>query len=59
MGDTLKIKKLSSEGNCVISIRIGKDIVKKLDDIAGETNRSRNELINIILEYGIENTELV
>lgn len=59
MGDTLKIKKLSSEGNCVISIRIGKDIVKKLDDIAGETNRSRNEIIGIILERGIESVEII
>lgn len=59
MGDTLKIKRLSSEGNCVISIRIGENILKKLDDIADKTNRSRNEIIGIILEYGIENIEIV
>ena len=30
-----------------------------LEDIAKKTNRSRNELINIMLEFGIENCEII
>ena len=53
--NTLKIKKRGEDGNRLISVRIKVDILTKLDEIAAETNYSRNELINIILKYGIEN----
>ena len=34
-------------------------ILEKLDKIAGESNHSRNEVINIILEHGAENIEII
>ena len=55
---TLKIKRRGDDGNRVISIRISEDILSALDQLASETNRSRNEIINIILRYGIENIEI-
>ncbi len=30
----------------------------QLDKIAGETNRSRNEIISAILEHGLQNIEI-
>ena len=39
----------------MISVRIREDILVELDRIASETNRSRNELVNLILRYGIQN----
>ena len=57
--NSLKIKKRGEDGNKIISVRIKEDILKKLDRIATESNYSRNELINLILQYGVENLEIV
>ncbi len=56
---TLKIKKRGEDGNRIISVRIREDILNELDKIAKESNYSRNELINLILKYGIENLEII
>ncbi len=42
--------------NIVISARVRETTLEALDKIAAETNRSRNEVVNIMLEFGIENT---
>lgn len=57
--ETLKIKKRGDDGNRLISVRIREDILNTLDSISKESNHSRNELINIILEYGINNLEII
>ena len=54
----LKIKKRGDDGNRVISVRIKETTLAELDRIAAESNYSRNELINIILEHGINNIEI-
>ena len=59
ISDSIKIKKRGEDNHRVISIRIGADLLDKLDEIAGESNRSRNEVINLILEHGVENIEIV
>lgn len=46
------------DGYKVFSVRIKDETVAHLEDIAQKTNRSRNELINIMLEFGIENCEI-
>ena len=56
---TLKIKKRGEDGNKIISVRIREDILSELDRIAKESNYSRNELINLILQYGVENLEII
>lgn len=56
---TLKIKKRGEDGNRIISVRIREDILTELDRISKETNYSRNELINLILKFGIENLEIL
>ena len=54
----LRIKRRGEDGNRIISVRISEDILAELDKLATETNRSRNELINIILRYGVKNIEI-
>ena len=56
--DTLKIKRKGDDGNKIISVRIKEDIRAELDRLATETNRSRNELINLILAHGVKNLEI-
>lgn len=53
-----KKKLKGDDGHKVFSIRIKEETITALDDIADKTNRSRNEIINILLEYGIENCEI-
>ncbi len=55
----LKIKKRGEDGNKVISVRVKEDILNELDRISKESNYSRNELINLILRYGIDNLEII
>ena len=43
------------DGYKTFSIRIKEETVNKLNILSKETNRSRNELINILLEYAIDN----
>lgn len=57
--EPLKIKKRGEDGNRIISVRIKEDILNNLDRISKESNYSRNELINLILKYGIENLEII
>ncbi len=46
------------DGYKTFSIRIKDETVANLDKLAEETNRSRNELINILLDYAIKNSEV-
>lgn len=56
--EPLVIKRRGEDGSKIITVRIKEDLLASLDKIAAETNFSRNELINIILRYGIENLEI-
>lgn len=56
--DPIIIKKRGEDGNRVITVRISETTLAKLDELAAASNRSRNELINIMLEYGVENAEI-
>ena len=57
--NSLKIKKRGKDGNKIIFVRIKEDTLKELDRISKESNYSRNELINLILQYGVENLEII
>ena len=61
MKEKLVINKKSlkgEDGYKTFSIRIKDETVNKLDELASVTNRSRNELINMLLDYAIENSEV-
>jgi hypothetical protein len=61
--DTFKITKKNKvkgdDGYKTFSIRIKEETVAALDEWAEKSNRSRNELINIILERDVKNIEIV
>lgn len=63
MDEKLIIKKRSKvkgeDGYKTFSVRIKDETVEKLDKLSEETGRSRNELIGIMIEFGIENCETV
>jgi hypothetical protein len=47
------------DGYKIFSVRIKEETVAALDRIANESNRSRNELINIFLAYGVDNYQIM
>ncbi len=52
-------KKLKGEdGHKTFSIRIKEETVERLEDLAAKTNRSRNDLINMLLDYAMDNCEI-
>lgn len=52
-------KKLKGEdGYKTFSIRIKDETVDKLDELAKKSNRSRNDLINMLLDFAIKNSEV-
>ena len=55
----IKPKKYKGEdGYKVFSIRIKEKTVMQLDAMAKNTNRSRNELIGILLDYAIAHSSI-
>ena len=62
LAEKLKISKRSAlkgeDGYKTFSIRVKDETVKRLDKIADETKRSRNEIIGLILDFGIDNCEI-
>ena len=42
----------------VVSVRLSEDTIKRLDDITTRTGHSRNELIQMCVEFGLENMEI-
>ena len=62
MSEKLKIKKRPAlkgeDGYKTFSIRIKDETVEQLDEIAKQTNRYRNDIINMMLEFAINNCEI-
>ena len=42
------------DGYRTFSVRVREDLVERLDELATQTGRSRNELVNILLEFAAE-----
>lgn len=62
MKDKLVINKKNlkgEDGYKTFSIRIKEETVLKLNKLSEETNRSRNELINLLLDYAIDNSTVI
>ncbi|MBQ8748084.1 MAG: ribbon-helix-helix protein, CopG family [Clostridia bacterium] len=58
MAEEIKITKKSprrgDDGYKIVSVRMKDEMIEKLDDLSVRTNRSRNELINMLLEAAID-----
>lgn len=56
--DRLVIKKRGEDGYKTFSIRIKEETVRQIDEISAKTNRSRNELIGIFLEFALDRCDI-
>ena len=58
MKQEIRISKKSAhkgdDGHKVVSVRMKDETIARLDDLAAKTNRSRNELINLLLESSLD-----
>ncbi len=61
MNEKLVIKKnlKGEDGYKTFSVRLRDETVARLNALSEETNRSRNELINLLLDYAIDNSEVL
>lgn len=51
---TKKAARKGDDGYRVVSVRMRDETIERLDVLSAQTNRSRNELINILLESAID-----
>lgn len=58
MAEEIRIKKKAArrgdDGYKVVSVRMRETTIERLDDLSAKTNRSRNELINILIESAMD-----
>ena len=53
----LFIRKKGEGGTKAFSIRIKQETVDRIDELAKKTDRSRNELIGMLLDFGLDHCE--
>ncbi len=53
----LFIRKKGEDGTKTFSIRIKQETVDRIDELARKTDRSRNELIGMLLDFGLDHCE--
>ena len=49
-----KVAKRGDDGYKVVSVRMKDELIEQLDKLSTESNRSRNELINMLLEAAVD-----
>ncbi len=54
----IQIKRRGEDGYKLISVRLKENVLTKIDALAAESNRSRNEIINILLESSADDAEI-
>ena len=51
---TKKAVRRGDDGYKIVSVRMKDELIARLDDLAIGTNRSRNELINLLLDAAVD-----
>ena len=58
MAEVIKIKKKvtkqGDDGYKIISVRMKEELLERLEKLSVDSNRSRNELINLLLEAAVD-----
>ena len=49
-----KVNKRGDDGYKIVSVRMKDELLDRLDRLSADTNRSRNELINLLLEASVD-----
>ena len=52
-------RKKGEDGHKIVSVRMRDETLVRLDDLSAQTNRSRNELINLLLEEALQNVTVI
>lgn len=55
---TKKVARKGEDGHKVVSVRMKDSTIASLDALSEQTNRSRNELINMLLEAALEDVSV-
>ena len=56
---TKKSARRGEDGHKVVSVRMKDETIARLDDLSIQTNRSRNELINLLLEAALDDVSVI
>lgn len=51
---TKKAPRRGDDGYKIVSVRMKEEMLERLNRLAAQTNRSRNELINLLLDSAME-----
>ena len=51
---TKKAARRGDDGYKIVSVRMRDEMIARLDALSSETNRSRNELINVLLDAALD-----
>lgn len=51
----LSAKKFKADNTTIISARVPTELIKRIEDLAKRTNRNRNEMVQILLTYAVDN----
>ena len=49
-----KAARRGDDGYKVVSVRMKEEMLERLDELSSQTNRSRNELINLLLDAAMK-----
>lgn len=52
-------KKLNAEEYVHFTLRTSNENIEKIEELSAKTNCSRNYIINIFIEYGLDNYEII
>lgn len=55
---TKKAARRGDDGYKIVSVRMKEELLARLDTLSEQTNRSRNELINLLLTAAVENVSV-
>ena len=51
---TKKLPRKGDDGYRIVSVRMKETLLERLDALSAQSNRSRNELINLLLESAVD-----
>ena len=51
---TKKLPRKGGDGYRIVSVRMKETLLERLDALSAKSNRSRNELINLLLESAVD-----
>ena len=54
MKEEIRITKKTDDGYKIVSVRMKDELLERLEALSAQTNRSRNELINLLLNAAID-----